>query len=321
MKDQIPVDLLVIALLTVMALASIVSAGLLGPLQAAVGFVFVLFAPGYALISALVPYRSSSVDEHETEHTTVSFVERLLIAVGLSVVIVPGIGLLLTYSAWGLDPVSLLGTVGLVTLVLLATAAVRRLQLPPDHQFTVPIHSSLERAQTWLKSGTTQWDTTLNVLLVVGLIFVTVGIGSAVVSPGQGEQYTEFFVDVDGQAIDVLDGDTPSTNLSLETDSEFVVGITNREYDTTQYTVVIELQRLEHGGAERAIVQQEEVQRYSQTLAHGETSEETTVIDPSMTGDGLRLTFLLYTETPPENPSTANAYRSLYTWVDVPDSA
>jgi len=315
-----PVDLLAIGLLTVMALVSVVSTELLGPLQAGVGFVFILFAPGYALISALSPHSNSSIDESETEHTAISFVERILIAVGLSVVIVPGTGLLLNYSSWGLDPVPLLITIGLVTLVLLVVATVRRLQLPPDDQFSVPIHAWIERMRTWLRSGDTRWDTTLNILLVVGLLFVTVGIGAAIVSPGQGEQYTEFFLESETQGTNVLDGDNQSTELSVENESEFIVGITNREHGTEEYTVVIELQRLEQGGSEPTVVERQEVQRFSQTLAHDETWKETATVDPTITGEGLRLIFLLYTETPPEDPSTENAYRSLYTWVDVPDS-
>ncbi len=320
MKDQTPVDLLAVALLTLLAVAGIVSTGLLGRLQAGVGFVFIFFAPGYALISALVPHDGDSIGEYETEHATISFVERLLIAVGLSIVIVPAIGLLLNYSSWGLDPVRLLSTIGLVTVVLLVTAGFRRLQLPPDHRFAVPIQSSLERLHTWLRSGDTRWDTTLNVLLVVGLLFVTVGIGTAIVSPSEGEQYTEFFVDAETQTPNVADGDTLSTELSVENGSAFVIGITNREYETEQYTVVIELQRLERGGSEPTVVEKEEVQRFSQTLTHGETWEETTTIDSTMTGEELRVAFLLYTETPPENPSASNSYRSLYTWVDVPDT-
>jgi hypothetical protein len=36
-----------------------------------------------------------------------------------------------------------------------------------------------------------------------------------------------------------------------------------------------------------------------------------------MTGERLRLTYLLYRGAPPQTPTTDNAYRELHLWVNV----
>ena len=77
------------------------------------GLVFVLFLPGYCLIKAL--FSSKELDN----------IERLALSVGLSLALVPLVGLLLNYTPWGImvTPVTfcLLG----LTLVFASAAVVR----------------------------------------------------------------------------------------------------------------------------------------------------------------------------------------------------
>ena len=77
------------------------------------GAVFVLFLPGFSLIKAL--FSSKELDN----------IERLALSVGLSLALVPLVGLLLNYTPWGIrvNPV----TVSLLalTLVFASSAVVR----------------------------------------------------------------------------------------------------------------------------------------------------------------------------------------------------
>jgi hypothetical protein len=79
------------------------------------GALFVLFVPGYSLIEALYPKRGD-----------LDGLERLALSIGLSLALVPLVGLVLNYTPWGirLDPivVSLVG----VTLVLSLVSSVRK---------------------------------------------------------------------------------------------------------------------------------------------------------------------------------------------------
>jgi uncharacterized membrane protein len=79
------------------------------------GSLFVLFLPGYALIEALYP-----------KEEDLSPLERLALSIGLSLALVPLVGLILNYTPWGirLDPILIALTI--LTLTLLAFSAYRK---------------------------------------------------------------------------------------------------------------------------------------------------------------------------------------------------
>jgi hypothetical protein len=56
----------------------------------------------------------------------------------------------------------------------------------------------------------------------------------------------------------------------------------------------------------------------------GETWEQSHTTRPAMTGDNIRLTYLLYVGNPPAEttPQADSAYRSVHIWLEVgsPDS-
>jgi hypothetical protein len=82
------------------------------------GSVFVLFIPGYVAVEALFP-KGRELDG----------IERLALSVGLSLALVPLVGLLLNYTPWGirLDPIMISLTILTVGLALVAFA--RRFRL------------------------------------------------------------------------------------------------------------------------------------------------------------------------------------------------
>jgi uncharacterized membrane protein len=79
------------------------------------GSLFTLFLPGYSLIEVLYP--------REDE---LSPLERLALSLGLSLALVPLVGLLLNYTPWGirLDPV--MAALSMLTLALLLVSAYRK---------------------------------------------------------------------------------------------------------------------------------------------------------------------------------------------------
>lgn len=90
----------------------------LTPLRYVFGTVFTLFLPGYSAIQALYP-----------DERSLAPLERLALSVGLSLAILPLLGLVLNYTPWGiaLDPV-VLSTASL-TLSLAVAALYRRYSL------------------------------------------------------------------------------------------------------------------------------------------------------------------------------------------------
>lgn len=85
------------------------------------GAIFVLWLPGYSFIKALFP------EETQTKETTKSLdpIERIALSLGMSLALVPIVGLLLNYTPWGirLTPIVL----SLLSLTaIFATAAIVR---------------------------------------------------------------------------------------------------------------------------------------------------------------------------------------------------
>jgi hypothetical protein len=81
------------------------------------GTVFILFLPGYSLVKALFP--SKEIDN----------IERIALSMGLSLALVPMVGLLLNYTPWGirLTPVTL--SLLALTVLLATTALIREHQI------------------------------------------------------------------------------------------------------------------------------------------------------------------------------------------------
>lgn len=81
----------------------------------ALGALMTLFMPGYALVEALYPRG----DELKP-------LERFALSIGLSLAILPLIGLILNYTPWGIRLVPIVTSTSIVTAALLTTAAIRK---------------------------------------------------------------------------------------------------------------------------------------------------------------------------------------------------
>src|SRR5207247_2247723 len=88
----------------------------------------VLFTPGYALVAALFP-KNSEVD----------WIERIALSFGLSIAIIPLLGLLLNFTPWGLRFVPIVVMIALLTLVFGCAAYWRRMRLTPDRRLSLTV--------------------------------------------------------------------------------------------------------------------------------------------------------------------------------------
>jgi len=96
------------------------------PLRYVLGTIYTLFLPGYSLTEALYPEKQS-----------LKPIERLALSIGLSLAIIPLLGLLLNYTPWGirLNPITAAITTFITTMLL--TAAYRKYRL-----LTLKIHTT-----------------------------------------------------------------------------------------------------------------------------------------------------------------------------------
>jgi uncharacterized membrane protein len=106
---------LAVALSTVLAIYAVPVDSPLVASRWILGSVFVLFIPGYVAVEALFP-----------EGRELDLLERLALSVGLSLALVPLVGLLLNYTPWGIRLTPIVISLFIVTVGLSLVGFVRR---------------------------------------------------------------------------------------------------------------------------------------------------------------------------------------------------
>lgn len=249
-------------------------------LRVVLGLPFVLFLPGYTLIAALFP-RDDDLDG----------IERLALSFGLSIAVVPLIGLFLNYTPFGirLAPVAL--SLSIFTLTMAFSAQLRRDRLSPEERFKPDLGVTGIFEGVRKESG---WDKTLSILLILSIITAVGALVYVVVTPKQGEHFTEFFIlGPEGKAAGY------PTDLFSNNTYSIRVGIVNNEFESVNYTLLVNLEN-------------SSLYADSITLSHNRSYEDEIAFTPTIQGDNLKLEFLLY-----KNHNMTSPYRSLHLWVDV----
>jgi hypothetical protein len=89
-----------------------------------VGAIFVVYLPGYTFIKTVFPVKLPI----ETSEQNFDKIERFALSVGVSLVIVPFVGLLLNYTSWGIGLVPLTFSLFAFSLVFASIALIREHQ-------------------------------------------------------------------------------------------------------------------------------------------------------------------------------------------------
>lgn len=280
-----------------------------------VGTLFVLLCPGYAFVAALFPESSSTSGRGES--VSVDGFERLLLAVGSSIVLAPLLGLALNYTPVGLEPTAVVTTISAFTLIMALIAAWRRSFLPPDRRYTLSIGHHIPPLRALLINRENMAGTVAAIVVLAALVTAVGGVGWAIYERSPGETFTEFYVLSDeGSEKAVMNG--YPDELTVNEPSSVRVGVANEEHRPLNYTIVTSLQKVRSDNGSTTVVTFRELDRTrTTTLRHGEEWNESVVFAPSMTGENLRLTFSLYIGAAPDNPATTEPYRRTYVWVDV----
>ncbi|WP_436347795.1 DUF1616 domain-containing protein [Natronorubrum sp. FCH18a] len=287
----------------------------------------VCFLPGYALVSALFP--DEPTDEYQPfddEKTALGnplvvtggleAVERAILSVIFSVATVPLVALLSSATPRGLMLETVLSGIALFTVVLSVLAIGSRYRCQPDHRFapslsSVSLFHTPAQPTAYSRTNTRPY----NVAIVVTLVLLVASAGFAIANPPQQDGFTEFSAETEDVNGDI-DTMYESTYTSGET-AELGVSITNQEHEERSYTTVALLERVSDDGDDVTVNETAELDRQSATVAHGDTAEQTLEIAPSMQGEDLRLTLLLYEDEPPSEPTSENAYRVIHLPIEV----
>ena len=90
----------------------------------ALGTIFVLWLPGYTFIKALFPTRVPIKTSSEDLDT----IERIALSIGMSLALVPIVGLLLNYTPWGIRLTPIVLSLLALTIVFATVALIREKQ-------------------------------------------------------------------------------------------------------------------------------------------------------------------------------------------------
>lgn len=269
-------DLLAIGAATVVLLVTIV---LLpeSPIRVALGLPFVLFFPGYTLIAALYP-RKDDLDG----------VERLALSLGLSLAVVPLIGLILNYLPWGIRLTPIIVSLTLFTLVCSGLAARNRSRPSSSERVPADVRPVLRGLRRL------PWPTLLVSAAVIAVVLV-LGFRSGLLGGSRlGEPFTEFYVlgpggKAEGYPRDLLPGQ----------EAAVILGVVNHEGGERTYSVDIRAQ----GATVKTIG--------PISLANEQKWETKTSFALKRPGERIKVEFLLLTANAP------SPYRALHLWLSV----
>ena len=282
-------DLWLIDILTVLLVLIITISPSINPLRIALGLPLVLFFPGYTLVAALFPRKES-----------LGGVERIALSFGLSIAVVPLIGLILNYTPWGIRLYPILISLSCFILLMSGIAWHRRRRLAPDERFVASFNF---RLPSW--RGQSAVDKALSITLIIAIIGAIGTLGYGIATPKVGESFTEFYIlGPEGKAEHY-----PET-LKVGKEGKVVLGIVNHEHERVSYQVEARIDgekaKLRIGGEDRDMIEVK--------LEHEEKWEKEVGFVPQKIGKKQEVEFVLYKEGEPyfKDPP--------HLWIDVEES-
>ncbi|WP_137287212.1 DUF1616 domain-containing protein [Halorussus salinisoli] len=321
-RPALPLDLLAVVGYAVVTVVVLSQPGVYGSsLAVALGLPLVFFAPGYALVALLFP--GSTPDDARSGRTLadvrqhgLSGNERVALGFGLSVALLPTLGVTVEFSPWTIAPATVLLSLAGLASGLSVAAAIRRLRRPADRRFSLPVRAWFDGGRRATTTGSVA-DRALNVGLAAAVVLAVATMGYAVAVPSDGEEFTNVSLLSRNDTGELVADDYPR-NFERGESKPLVVELSNREGERTSYSVVVELQRVSQSGDGGAkVLEERTLATFTPTVDAGQQWRTTHEVTPTMTGDNLRLVYLVYEGDPAEDPTTENAYRNVHVWVNV----
>jgi len=241
------------------------------------GLPFLLFFPGYSLLAALFP-RKEAIDA----------IERIALSFGLSIAVVPLIGLILNYTPWGIRLEPILYSVASFIFITSIIGWLRRRTLPPSERLRIDFQL---KAPGW---GGSAWDKALSVILIIAILAALGTLAYVIATPKVGERFTEFYLlGLEGKA------ENYPRELTPGEEGRLIVGIVNREHEPASYEVEITINGDKVGEIGPV------------TLNHEESWEQEVSFAATRAGPDQKLEFLLH------KGANTEPYLRLHLWLDV----
>ncbi|MFC6838454.1 DUF1616 domain-containing protein [Halomarina ordinaria] len=289
----------------------------------------ILFVPGYALAAAAFPRRAPDYDAERSTarsrasllgrlsanaETGIDSVERAALGFGLSVALLPILGLVVAADPGPVTATTAAIVVTVLTAALALVATLRRLRVPSEDRYALPVG-------TWVAgvndaTDDTALDTALSVALAVSVVLAAGAFAVGLAAPKDGTQYEDFTVGVETEDGYLVQAGYP-TDMNAGDSAELSFLLENNQDRATEYTVVIQQHRLDASGE---VTQATELDRYRNTVEQGDSWQQEHIVTSQLDGERVRLVYLLYVDDVPENPSPDNADGQTYIEVQTPES-
>ncbi|MEF8835657.1 MAG: DUF1616 domain-containing protein [Candidatus Thermoplasmatota archaeon] len=216
-----PWDLLIVVLMTTLLILAVA----LTPesiWRTILGLPFILFLPGYVLISFLFP------EDEPLDH-----IERFALSFGLSIAITPLIGLALNYT-WEISLVPILYSQSLFIYTFALLAYLRRRSIPSEELYSIEFEINPPDWENY------DWIDKALVIATVGLLIASGTLAYHIATtPRTGERFTEFYVlGPEGEADDY------PTNLTTGATGDpghIILGTINREHRRMDYQLAVRM--------------------------------------------------------------------------------
>jgi len=241
------------------------------------GLPFLLFFPGYTLMTALFPKRDR-----------IGAIERTALSFGMSLAIVPLIGLILNYTPWGIRLFPILYSVTSFIVITSIIGWLRQRRLPELERFGIKFQL---KAPAW---GDGALNRALSIILVVVILGAFGSLGYFIANP-KVETFTEFYIlGLDGKAIDY------PREIRVGEEGKIIAAIVNHEHEIVSYWVEVRIDEVKNN----------EVGPF--VLANEQKWEEIVSFTPDKAGDKQKVVFFLY-----KNGEDEPCLKPLHLWIDV----
>lgn len=327
--DGAAVDLFVVAGFTIVAAVLLVVVEVTSPLiRAAVGIPLLVFVPGYVTVSLFLPRDTSQEAKTGTKAEAwtspriararaVSDLERVALSFGLSFALLPMLALVIATTPWGFTESVVIGTLTGFSLAVAILSLVRRLSIPAEERYRVSLGHRLETARAVIFETDSTVHAAVNVALVVSMLLALTTLGFAFIAPQDGEAYTSLQLLTENESGDFIASGYPETVEPGES-IPLVIAVQNQEGQHTNYTVVVQEQRIEDG----QIVERTELRSIDYAVSDGGTAYGERNVTPNAEPGEVRISVQLYPRGEvPETPTHEEAYRYTYFWTDVSEDA
>jgi len=271
-NELIPLNLLVLVLMV--AIIFFPS----NVLRIILGLPFLLFFPGYVLMTVLFP-KKKGIDN----------IERVALSFGMSLLVVVLIAFIFNYTPWGIKVETILYSTAFFIFATSFVSWLRRKKLPERDRYSIEFHLTVPG---W---GEGMVNRVLFVIMVVVILGAVGTLGYIAATPKVVERFTEFYIlGTRGKAVDYPD------QLVVGKEGKVIIGIINREHETVSYRVEVRVNEVKNNAVESIV------------LEHDEKWEQKVSFVPQKAGVSQKVEFLLY-----KNGDVEPSLKPLQLWVDV----